>query len=82
MEGDIHDYLNERKQHFTLWLRQTTLIYGLAILAGSLLLGTGGYLVMRGKLSLGELVAAEIVIGMMTISLLKLPKYLQSFYDL
>jgi biotin carboxyl carrier protein len=82
LEGDIHDYLNERKQHFTLWLRQTTLIYGLAILAGSLLLGTGGYLVMRGKLSLGELVAAEIVIGMMTISLLKLPKYLQSFYDL
>ncbi len=82
MEQDLYEYIEERKNHFSLWLRQTTFIYVLAILAGSLLLGTGGYLVMKGKLSLGELVAAEIVIGMMTISLLKLPKYLQSFYDL
>ncbi len=82
MEPGVLEYLEERKKHFSLWFRQTFLIYALAVLTGSILLGTGGYLVMGGKLSLGELVAAEIVIGMMTLSLLKLPKYLQSFYDL
>jgi ABC-type bacteriocin/lantibiotic exporter with double-glycine peptidase domain len=46
------------------------------------LLGLGGWLVIQGQLTLGQLVAAELIVAIIVGSLAKLGKHLESFYDL
>jgi ABC-type bacteriocin/lantibiotic exporter with double-glycine peptidase domain len=76
------DYLHARQQHFRVLLRQIWFTLGLQALAGSVLLGIGGWLVIRGQLTLGQLVAAELIVTLIVGSFAKLGKHLESFYDL
>lgn len=76
------DYLIARGQHFRIVLRQFVFALGLQALASAALLGIGGYLVIDGQLTLGQLVAAEIVVTMVVASLTKLGKQMESYYDL
>jgi ABC-type bacteriocin/lantibiotic exporter with double-glycine peptidase domain len=46
------------------------------------LLGLGGWLVIQGELTLGQLVASELIVMMIVGSFAKVGKYLESFYDL
>ena len=48
----------------------------------SLILGLGGFLVIKGQLTIGQLVAAELVTTIILASFSKAGKYLESFYDL
>ena len=48
----------------------------------AILLALGGYLIMRSQLSVGQLVAAEIVVNAILGQLLYFKKYLESFYDM
>jgi len=43
---------------------------------------TGGYLVIDGHLTLGQLVAAELIVSSALISLVKFGKHLEGYYDL
>ena len=75
-------YLSARRQHFRRVLRQGiggVVMQSLAMVA---LLGVGGWLVMRGELTLGQLVAAELVVGAIGGGFAKMGKYLESAYDL
>jgi putative ABC transport system ATP-binding protein len=45
-------------------------------------LSIGGYLVIEGQLTLGQLVAAELIVSMALAALIKFGKHLESFYDL
>lgn len=75
-------YLLARQHHFGIVLRQYAFALGLQTLASTALLGLGGYLVIRGQLTLGQLVAAEIVVTLVVASFTKLGKQLESYYDL
>ncbi len=75
-------YLNNRQSHFRIVMRQFAFSLVLQALASSLLLGLGGYLVIQGQLTLGQLVAAEIVVSLAVASFTKMGKHLENYYDL
>lgn len=75
-------YLKLRQSHFRILFRQIAFTLGLQAVAGTVLLGVGGWLVIQGQLSLGQLVAAELIVTVILASLAKLGKHLEGFYDL
>jgi len=75
-------YLEARQGHFRVLLRQVLGSLTLQALASALLLGLGGWLVVRQQLTLGQLVAAELVVTPVVSSFAKIGKYLESLYDL
>ncbi len=75
-------YLEARQSHFRVLLRQVLGSLALQALASALLLGLGGWLVVRQQLTLGQLVAAELVVTPVVSSFAKIGKYLESLYDL
>ena len=81
-EALTRSYLRARIAHFRIVLRQSVAAYGLQALASASLLGVGGALVMGGQLTLGQLVAAELILGTIVASFAKLSKQLEAAYDL
>ena len=75
-------YLNARQSHFVILLRQIGFALTLQAIAGSVLFGIGGWLVLNGQLTLGQLVAAELIVTVIVGSFAKIGKQLESFYDL
>lgn len=75
-------YLRHRRTHFAILFRQILFVLGLQAVAGTVLLGGGGWLVIQGQLSLGQLVAAELIVSMILASMAKIGKHLEGFYDL
>ena len=78
----IVDYLKYRRKHFRVLLRQVTLHYLLTAIGLAGMLGIGGYLVLNGRLSLGQLVAAELVVWSLFKALEKLLRSWESYFDL
>ncbi len=76
------NYLRSRQAHFQIVKRQVAFSLALQVGANGMLLAVGGYLVINQQLSLGQLVAAEIVVSMVVASFTKLGKQLESYYDL
>ncbi|WP_197530891.1 ATP-binding cassette domain-containing protein [Bythopirellula polymerisocia] len=74
-------YLGARQRHFNILLRQILFVLFLQAIAATVLLGLGGWLVIQGQLSLGQLVAAEIIVTAILGSLTKLGKHLEGIYD-
>ncbi|MCA9208274.1 MAG: ABC transporter ATP-binding protein [Planctomycetales bacterium] len=75
-------WLDARRGHFRVVLRQILFAFGLQAVAATALLGLGGWLVILGELTLGQLVAAELIVMMIVGSFAKLGKHMESFYDL
>ena len=75
-------YLLARRGHFGIVLRQWAFALALQAAASTALLGLGGYLVISGQLTLGQLVAAEIIVTLVVASFAKFGKQLESYYDL
>ena len=75
-------YVEARQRHFRVLLRQTIFVLTMQAVAGSLLLGFGGWLVVQGRLTLGQLVAAELILAIMIGGIAKLGKFTEGFYDL
>lgn len=78
----VSTYLNWRRKHFHVLLRQVIGSVTIQVLASTLLLGLGGWLVMKQQLTLGQLVAAELVVGVILSGVAKLGRYLDKFYEL
>lgn len=78
----IENYLNKRSYHFSFLFRQIIFLLGIYALMSALILGLGGFLVIEGQLTLGQLVAAEIVVAVILSSFAKAGDYLESVYDL
>ncbi len=81
-ESLIQAYLKARHQHFRVVLRQNVAVFFLQAIGSAALLGLGGALVIRGELSLGQLVAAELIVAVVLDSFTKLGKHLEVWYDL
>lgn len=77
-----HDYLNAHRRHFRQHFSQTLSFLLLYALASAALLGLGGWLVIQGQLTLGQLVAAELVLSVAFFGVAQLGVYLTYFYDL
>ncbi len=75
-------YLDARRRHFVVLFGQTAGVLGLVVIASALVLGLGGWLVVQRELTLGQLVAAELIVAAITSSLAKSPKLLDHSYDL
>jgi ABC-type bacteriocin/lantibiotic exporter with double-glycine peptidase domain len=76
------EYVTARRRHFSVVWRQTLFALGLQVVASTALLGIGGYLVINRQLTLGQLVAAELIVALVVASVAKLGKYAETYYDL
>lgn len=75
-------YLEKRAEHFRIVFRQLNFGLAVQVLASVMLMGLGGWLVIIGQMTLGQLVAAELIIALITGQLSKIGKYVESYYDL
>ncbi|MFN7925640.1 MAG: ATP-binding cassette domain-containing protein [Bryobacteraceae bacterium] len=78
----VAEYLRHRAGHFRILLRQVSGAFAINALASSALLSVGGWLVIQRQLTLGQLVAAEIVVQLVLSGFSKLGKHLETYYDL
>jgi ABC-type bacteriocin/lantibiotic exporter with double-glycine peptidase domain len=78
----LEDYLIYRAKHFKILLRQIIGSFALQAVASSALLGIGGWLVIERQLTLGQLVASELIVALMVSAFTKFGKQLEVFYDL
>ena len=76
------EYIDKRSKHFRVAFGQGVAALALQVVASTALLGIGGLLVMQGSLTLGQLVAAELILTLVVSSVAKVGKHLEAFYDL
>ncbi len=76
-----HHYVDEHKRHFFFTFLQLVGFLVLYAVASAALLGLGGWLVISGELSLGQLVAAELILSAIFVGLTRLGYYLRSYYE-
>ena len=78
----LEEYLSYRAKHFRILIRQIVGSFALQAVASSALLGIGGWLVISRQLTLGQLVASELIVAGMLSAFTKFGKQLEVFYDL
>lgn len=75
-------YLGFRERHFKTLFRQVVFVLSLEAVLSTILLGMGGWLVLQGQLTLGQLVASELIVTTIVGSIAKLGKHIESYYDI
>ncbi|AJC49525.1 ABC transporter ATP-binding protein [Allofrancisella guangzhouensis] len=80
IDTKLCDYLDSRSKFFSVILRQHIYIGLTYIFINILLLGIGSYLIINGQLSIGQLIAAELLVNIMLLGLLKFSQYLYDCY--
>lgn len=75
------DYLEARAWHFRVLMRQIAGLLTLEVLATAALLIVGGGLVLSQQLTLGQLVASELIVSAVVASFAKLGKQFEAWYD-
>jgi putative ABC transport system ATP-binding protein len=75
-------YVDAHKKHFRYSFAQTTALLILYAVASAGLLALGGWLVIQNQLSIGQLVAAELILSSIFYGVAQLGPYLDTFYDL
>jgi ABC-type bacteriocin/lantibiotic exporter with double-glycine peptidase domain len=75
-------WVGARRDHFRIVLRQHAGTLALQVVASAALLALGGMLVVQGQLTLGQLVASELIITAIVSTVAKLGKQFERFYDL
>lgn len=75
-------YVDQHRKHFRRHYAQTLSFLFLYAAASAMLLGLGGWLVIQAQLTLGQLVAAELVLSAAFFGVSQLGIYLNYFYDL
>lgn len=80
-ERMIADYVSAHRRHFRCKFSQQIALLALYASASAALLGIGGWLVIGNQLSLGQLVAAELILSAVFLSLARLSSLLEEFYE-
>lgn len=78
----VSSYLTYRTKHFKVLLRQKIGTVILQAVGVSALLGVGGFLVINNRLTIGQLIAAELIVTTVLTGVTKFTKQLETFYDL
>ena len=82
LAGLASNYITARRGHFGVVLRQLLGAVTLHAVASTALLTLGGWLVINEQLTLGQLVAAELIVSVALQSFVKFGKQLEAYYDL
>ena len=82
LDQHVVDYILARRKHFSIILRQISTSYMLYAFANTGVLAIGGWLVINQQLTLGQLVAAELVTLIVLAALETLLNRIDIFYDL
>lgn len=77
-----NDYIQARKAYFNCIFGQTIGMLCLYVAASTGLLGLGGWLVIEGQLTLGQLAAAELILSAVFFSLTRVGYFLGLYYEL
>ncbi len=75
------EYVHARSQHFRVLFRQIIGLLVLSVFASVALLFMGTWLVLSQQLTLGQLVASELIMSGIVVSVVKLGKKFESWYD-
>lgn len=75
-------YLQRRESHFRVVFRQLKGALGMQVIASVALLAIGGYLVIARELTLGQLVASELIVTAVVASIAKLGNKVEIWFDL
>lgn len=78
----VINYLKARSEHFSVLFRQALGTYFFQAFASAGILAIGGWLVINRQLTLGQLVAAELIVLNVLSALEKLVRNCDTFYDL
>lgn len=78
----VMKYLGYRREHFKVTIRQAGTFYFFQAFAQAVALAGGGWQVLSGNLTLGQLVAAQIIIGTVLSAMEKLVRQSDQFFDL
>jgi putative ABC transport system ATP-binding protein len=76
------NYIKAHVKHFSYQFPQTIALYFLYAAASAGLLALGGWLVIQEQLSIGQLVAAELILAGVFAGMNSLYSYLDDWYDL
>lgn len=78
----VTSWVSARRHHYQIVFRQFVAALGLQVIVNTGVLALGGYLVVAGELTLGQLVASEIIVASVVASFARLAKHFESYYDL
>lgn len=81
-EALADEYLEARRDHFRVVLRQIVGSLAVQVIASAGLLGLGGWLVVEQQLTLGQLIAAELIVSLVVDNVAKMGKHLEAYFDL
>lgn len=81
-DAQTRAYIDNHRRHFRRHFTQSLSFLILYAAASAMLLGLGGWLVIQGQLTLGQLVAAELVLSAAFFGISQFGTYLMYFYDL
>ncbi|MDX1920107.1 MAG: ATP-binding cassette domain-containing protein [Candidatus Caenarcaniphilales bacterium] len=76
------EYIKARNKHFKILIRQFICSFIVQVIANGSLLALGGWLVIQGQLTLGQLIAAELVVASIIGGIDKVVGQADVFYDL
>lgn len=78
----ISEYIQNHRSHFKYTFTQAVMFLLLYAAASAALLGLGGWLVIQGELSIGQLIAAELIMSAVFFGLSRFSVYLKLYYEL
>lgn len=81
-EAVTAEYVSAHRRYFRYSFAQTLGYFLVYALAAAALLALGGNLILLGELSIGQLVAAELILSGVFYGIYQLGWYLDTFYDL
>jgi putative ABC transport system ATP-binding protein len=81
-EALIAKYIDSHAHHFKYTFSQAIFFLVLYAVASAALLGIGGVLVVNNELSIGQLVAAELIMASVLFGVSRFTEYLKLYYEL
>lgn len=80
-EEHCRTYLQNRSRHFRILFRQILGGLVLQVFAATAVLGLGGFLVLDQQLTVGQLVASELIVSGLVANVAKIGQVLEAWYD-
>jgi ABC-type bacteriocin/lantibiotic exporter with double-glycine peptidase domain len=81
VEVQMLEYFNLREKKYANYMKQSIGLFIIKILAATLLLIIGGVLVFKNQMTIGQLIASELIVTSLLISLFKFSNILDYYYD-